>query len=108
MTSVADSLAPEELRALEQAFRLEIEEQQCANNPDTYIESLLGFVSSAYLWDRMWRFGIVVDNDIPRLESLQGFWVDQDSGSRRADYYVPSDYDITIPLVSIDCPPRLL
>ncbi len=38
-------------------------------------------MSQSAIWDRLWRFGIIVDDDM--------------------DYYMPSDYDEVVELVTI-------
>lgn len=43
-------------------------------------------MSQSDIWDRLWRFGIIVDDDL--------------------NYYVPDDFDTEIPTVSIDSPPK--
>lgn len=109
--TIADSLSPEELMAFAQSFGLETEQSDYLPEFMTpeWLEQKLGFCTSDYLWDAMWRFGIVVDNDTKLCaESLAGYWNPEGSLRSRAGYYVPCDYDTTIQTVSLDNPPRLL
>ncbi len=91
MTSIADSLAPEVLEQLGTAFRQSLDEVEAIvtsgyNDIEDTVEQWLGFTTGEYLWDTLWRFGIIVDDDL--------------------SWYVPDDFDTTIPLVSLDTPPK--
>lgn len=108
--TIADSLSPAELADLAQSFGLDMSAEDYMDSSsfitDEWLERYHGMVTSDHMWDAMWRFGIVLDND--RMERLTGYWVDPDTGSRHCGYYVPDDYDTTIPTVSLDSPPKLL
>lgn len=91
MSTIADSLAPEVLEQLSSAWLLDLDliEVDAFTVPfitDEWLESNLGMVTSDHLWHTAWLFGIVVDDDL--------------------NWYVPDDYDTSVPLVSIDSPPQ--
>jgi len=103
---LADSLSPAELDMIYKAFGLDMADIGYTPSLMEEIEWLVGFTTSEHLWDAMWRFGIVIDNDTPlQAESLTGYWNPEGSLRVRAAYYVPDDYDTEIPLVSLDLPP---
>ena len=106
--TMQDSLSPEELAALAQSFGLEDVEaiDYCEGSfiEDEYLERLMGYCTSQYLWDAMWRFGIVLDEDYARVQSLGNYWR-PDGVFHRNTYYVPDDY---LSEISIDNPPKLL
>ena len=83
-----------ELRQLEeQLFPVRVE-----SSPMTYWDESL--------WDSIEMFGLVLDEDIAYLESLKGFWVDQDTGERRGQGYIPDDTLCGYQITCIDVPPR--
>jgi hypothetical protein len=108
MSTIADALSPATLDEIEQAFRLEVQRHISEADMDfeDEIESLMGFVTSSHLWDAMWRFGIILDDDAAKVSSLGNYWRDED-GRLDTRYYVPDDFDTQIPLVSVDCPPTV-
>ena len=59
------------------------------------------------IWDDLEMFGYEVTDH--QLESLTGFWVDPETGSRHSAYYVPSSEELELETlcVSIDQPPRV-
>lgn len=108
MASIADSLAPEVLEQLGQAFRLELEDLEAVasgyRNLEDHIEDMMGFVTSSHLWDAMWRFGIVLDDDAAKVYNLGNYW--RPDGSLEQGYYVPSDFDTTYQLIELSGPNR--
>ena len=42
-------------------------------------------MSQSDIWDKLWRFGIIVDDDM--------------------NYYMPSDYDTEVSFITLDTPP---
>jgi hypothetical protein len=107
MSSIADSLSPAELDMVTKAFGFGVlEESSWTPSLMEEIEWLVGLTTGQHLWDAMWRFGIVIDNDtMESAESLTGYWNPEGSIHNRAGYYVPCDYDTEIPMVSLDTPP---
>lgn len=90
--NIADSLNPAELDMIYKAFGIELSEAYTPSLTEE-IEWLCGLVTAEHIWDAMWRFGIVIDNDTPLMaESLAGYWNPTGSLRTRADYYVPSDH----------------
>lgn len=87
--SIQDSLSPEILAQLAQSFGLDLEATDYFLDDfvEEYIESRMGFVTGEHLWDALWRFGVIVDDD--------------------GEWYIPDDEDTEIPLVSIDSPPKV-
>lgn len=105
-TKIADLLQPAELAELEQAFRLETAHFTSGAsdwNDDDWIESHMGLVTASHLWDAMWRFGIVLDDDCAKVRNLGDYW--RPDGSLETGYYVPCDYDTKVSVISIDHPP---
>ena len=107
-----DMLDPTQLAELYKAFKAEALDFANAGfgrseaNLLEEIEWLVGFTTGEHLWDAMWRFGIVVDNDTALVtESLAGYWNPEGSLRVRADYYVPNDYDTEVSLIDLDHPP---
>ncbi len=107
--TIADSLSPRELADLAQSFGLETTIDDYIPQEfisDEWLESRMGMVTSDHLWDAMWRFGIVLDDDCAKVHTLGSLW--RPDGKLETGYYVPTDYDVEIPLVSLDNPPKLL
>ena len=52
------------------------------------------------LWDSIEMFGLTLLD--PNIESLKGFWIDQETGNSRSDWYIPESNDSEIP--TIDSP----
>ena len=105
MTTIADSLAPEVLAELGSAFILdlmEIESTTDISEADDWIEQAMGFVTGGHLWDAMWRFGIVLDDDV--AVGLGQYW--QPDGVWEQGYYVPSDVLSEYELIQLDGPNR--
>jgi hypothetical protein len=50
------------------------------------------------LWDDMEMFGLVIEDD----NSLTGFWIDPETGSRHGSYWIPDGRESEIP--TIDTP----
>jgi len=107
-STIADSLSPIALAEIAQSFGLDMEPEDYMSDEvfitDEYLERNHGMVTSDHHWDQAWRFGIVVDNDCP-MQGLFGFYKNPDD-PWDGSYYVPCDYDVEIPLVSLDNPPR--
>lgn len=82
---------------LEQLIEQVFDNGVVENSPMTYWDESL--------WDSIEMFGLVLDEDSMYLESLKGFWVDQDTGLSRAEYWVPDGYLSEVP--TIDCPPTV-
>ena len=108
MTTIADSLAPEVLEQLGSTFRLELQELEASTTlesgweMDEWIEAQMGFTTGEYLWDRAWRFGIVLDDDCE--QGLGQMW--QPDGVWETGYYVPSDHLSEVELIVLDGPFR--
>ena len=104
-----DMLDPTQLAELYKAFKAEaLDFVATGDDLLKEIEWLVGFTTGEHLWDAMWRFGIVLDDDTAQSsESLTGYWNPTGSIHNRAGYYVPCDYDIEIPTVSLDSPPTV-
>lgn len=83
-TTIQDSLSPEQLAALAQSFGLEIMACEYTTEgeflQDSEVHDMMGMVTGEHLWDAVWRFGIVVDDDL--------------------NWYMPDDYDTTVSLRS--------
>jgi len=78
--TIGDFVGPETLAQLD---LIEDEDFDYKFLSEEQLESIMGTaMSQAGIWDRLWRFGIIVDDDL--------------------DYYVPDDWDSEIPLVSLD------
>jgi hypothetical protein len=89
--TIQDSLSPVELAEIAQSFGLELEAsdyQQGAFIEDEWLERMMGMVTSSHLWDAMWRFGIVLDDDL-----ADGYWM-------------PTEFDTTYQLIQLDGPNR--
>ena len=106
MTTIADSLAPEVLEMITDEFLMELDDYVATTfggwDCDDTLSEWLGYRTGASLWDAMWRFGIIVDDDITNLGCL---W--QPNGVIANGYYVPDDDDTSVPLVTIDQPPSV-
>ena len=102
--TIADSLSPIELATIAQSFGLDMQPSDYVTvEPvfcEDWIDRMMGYCTSEYLWDTLWRFGIVVDNDCP-MQGLYGFYKNPDD-PWDGSYYIPDDYDTEIPLVSLD------
>lgn len=66
----------------------------------------LVYWDSSSLWDDLEMFGIVLVEDSAHLESLKGFWVDQETGNSRSDYWIPKG-ESEVPTITIDNPPTV-
>lgn len=87
--TIADTLSPRELADLAQSFGLDTVASDYEDHvfmSDEYLEHHHGVVTSEHIWDAMWRFGIVVDDDL--------------------SYYVPDDYDTMVSTIVLDGPNR--
>ena len=109
-SKIADSLSPAELDMVYKAFGLDLLDDSPAYYTEAdllkEVEWEVGLVTGSHLWDAMWRFGIVIDNDTALVtESLAGYWNPEGSLRCRADYYVPNDYDTEVSLIDLDHPP---
>jgi hypothetical protein len=103
VTTVQDSLSPEILAELAQSFGLELQASDYITDGDLIydeIERMVGLTSGEYLWDAMWRFGIVVDDDVARQRSCGDLW--RPDGHIASGYYVPDDYDTEVSLITLD------
>ena len=76
---------------IEQVFDNEVVE----GSPMTYWDESL--------WDSIEMFGLVLMDK--NLESLKGFWIDQETGDSRSDYWIPDGEESEIP--TIDHPPSV-
>ena len=106
MNTIADSLAPEVLEMLGSQFLEELDEWDAVNVVDWYgsdIEDVCGYRTGASLWHSLWLFGIVLEDNV--FSSLGNCW--QPDGVVANGYYIPDDFDTSIPLVSIDQPPMV-
>jgi hypothetical protein len=99
MTQFADAIGPEMLKELQATFGSDVvipphsdEVRECG-----------GYTTGEYLWDTLWRFGIVVDNDVASQRSCGDLW--RPDGRIANGYYVPDDEDTSIEVYSIDNPP---
>ena len=97
-TTIQDSLSPEFLAELAQSFGLDysprdymtqgsfIEGIGYANDDTTEgydeVEQLVGWTTGEHLWDALWRFGVVIDDDL--------------------DWYIPDDYDTVVSLITLE------
>jgi hypothetical protein len=91
MNTIADSLAPEVLEQLGATFLEGIDEYMgpakgwdCSE----YIEQTIGLVTGEHIWDALWRFGVVVDDDL--------------------SWYMPSDHDVVYNIITLDGPNRCI
>ena len=89
---------------IQQQYAAEMEQLLKQLFPEAELPPMVYWDHSS-LWDDLEMFGIVLLED-NGLESLKGFWVDQDTGRRNADYYIPSGY-IDIDTISVDNPPTV-
>jgi hypothetical protein len=108
ITTIQDSLSPDQFEALAQVFDLDEEDFHWVEGgpfiEDEWLEALMGFITSSHLWDAMWRFGIVLDDDAAKVVRLGSYWR-PDGGLLDTRYYVPDDYDTTVSCIDIDHPP---
>lgn len=84
IATVQDSLSPEILAQLAQSFGLSFEASDYVTDEfvEEWIESRMGFVTGEHLWDALWRFGVIVDDDL--------------------EWYIPDDFDTSFQLVSVE------
>jgi len=102
--TLRDSLSPEQLAELAQSFGLDLEPSDYVAGAfieDEWLDKRMGYTTGSHLWDRAWRFGIVVDNDV--LPQLGDLW--RPNGRLTSGYYVPCDYDTDVSVIDIDHPP---
>jgi hypothetical protein len=89
--TIQDSLSPEQLAEVAQSFGLDLEASDYIEGAfieDEWLESRMGFVTGEHLWDAMWRFGIVLDEDL-----ADGYWM-------------PTEFDTTYQLLELNGPNR--
>ena len=81
-TTIQDSLSPENLAAIAQSFGLSLDASDYSPKgeflQDNEVHDMMGMVTGAHIWDALWRFGVVVDDDL--------------------NWYMPDDYDTTVSL----------
>jgi len=104
-STIADSLGPEFLQELldnnllpspDEVGMMDINDDII----DEFIHQAVGLVTAEHLWDALWRFGIILDDDAAKVINLGSFW--RPEGTLDTRYYVPDDDDTEI---SIDHPP---
>lgn len=87
--TVQDSLSPEALAEIAQSFGLDLQPSDYVTEEEfiteEWLQAKLGMVTSSHLWDAMWLFGIVVDDDL--------------------SYYVPDDFDTTVSIIDLEASP---
>jgi hypothetical protein len=86
MNTIADSLSPEVIEQLSSNWIADLNYVDVDSHPESFIEDewvehQLGMVTGEHLWHQAWLFGIVVDDDL--------------------NYYIPNDYDTSVPLVAL-------
>jgi len=106
--TIADSLGPQFLRELSDANLLPspvedgVTDIEYISEADEYINQTVGLTTGEHLWDALWRFGIILDDDAAKVVNLGSFWRPERTLDSR--YYVPDDEDTEI---SIDHPPKV-
>jgi hypothetical protein len=106
-STIADSLGPQFLKELSDANLLpSVSEGDMTDIEDDifddYIRQTVGLTTGEHLWDALWRFGIILDDDAAKVVNLGSFWRPERTLDTR--YYVPDDLDTEI---SIDHPPSV-
>lgn len=103
MTQLADFVGPETVKEMIRAFGSDVVIPQPVEDGVEDISSPVGLVTGEHIWDMLWRFGIVVDNDVQRQRSCGDLW--RPDGRIANGYYIPDDEDTEYPCYSIDSPP---
>ena len=105
MTQLAEFLGPNFKEELIRAFGSSIlspspvEDGVMDDDEDTrYINAHVGYTTSEYLWDRAWRFGLVLDVDVQAQRSCGDLW--RPNGRIETAFYIPDDHDTEVPLVA--------
>ena len=95
-------------RRIARQYRDEMEQLNEQLFPDTWSEGadMTYWHDDGNLWDLIEMFGLVHEPDTRYLESLRGFWVDQDTGERRGQAWPPDDTLCGYSITCIDVPPR--
>lgn len=87
---------------IDSAYEAEMEQLLEQLFPEDYQIPDLVYWDGSSLWDDIEMFGLVLVDHT--LESLKGFWVDQETGDSRSAYYLP-EADSDVETISIDNPP---
>ena len=82
------------------AWQAELERIEDAFWPEPDYPPLQRWGDESSLWDDIEMFGIILDDT--GLESLSGFYVDQDTGRSHDQYWIPDGWESEIP--TIDTP----
>jgi len=106
---ISDYVGPETLQQLYELFDYDIEDVEDMIHCDSligdeWLEHTFGMYQNEALWDRLWRFGIIVDDT--SQQKLGCLW-QPDGVLVASGYYVPDDEDTSVPLVTIDNPPSV-
>ena len=104
MTTLADFVGPEFRQDMLRSFGTDM----LLPSPDEVGDwdkdySPNGLTTGEYLWDTLWRFGLVEDKDVVSQRSCGDLW--RPDGRIANGYYIPDDEDSEVSLVSIDSPP---
>ena len=98
-STIADCLGPQFLKELSDADIIPSPLEEGMMDINT---SPNGLVTGQHVWDALWRFGIILDDDAAKVVNLGSFW--RPEGTLDTRYYVPDDDDTPI---SIDHPPSV-